>query len=82
MNGIIALAGDVPPDVISSRVTLPPVLIGRGESDEWYGAEKLEADLRFLRGATRVTTSLFQGGHEWTDPFRIAAGDFLNEIGG
>ena len=31
--GVIILGGDVPPDVDGP---LPPVLIGRGEDDEWY----------------------------------------------
>src|SRR5687768_8889487 len=29
-NGLIALAGDVPPDVMAAEVKLPPVLVGRG----------------------------------------------------
>ncbi|HSP17852.1 MAG TPA: phospholipase [Thermoanaerobaculia bacterium] len=76
-HGLIALGGDVPPDVAQEGVHLPPVLLARGKEDDWYTAEKLEKDLRFLRGATDLTTCLFEGGHEWSDEFRAAAGRFL-----
>ena len=36
-DALIALAGDVPPDVAAStRVPLPPILIGRGTRDDMY----------------------------------------------
>ena len=79
-HGLIILGGDVPPDVVAQeRVQLlPPVLVGRGATDEWFTGEKLDKDLRFLRAAAeRVETCLFDGGHEWTDEFRGAAGLFL-----
>lgn len=81
-HGLIILGGDVPPDVVAQeRVQpLPPVLVGRGSSDEWFTSEKLDKDLSFLRGAAeRVETSLFDGGHEWTDEFRTAASFILSE---
>ena len=81
-NGLIALAGDIPPDVTSSKASLPPALLGRGDADDWYSEEKMETDLRFLRTATEITTSRFKGGHEWTDAFRSDAGDFLRKVGG
>lgn len=70
--GLILLGGDIPPDV--RDLPLPPLLLARGERDEWYSAEKFKEDLRFV---TPVRTLLFDGGHEWTDEFRIAAGEFL-----
>jgi predicted esterase len=76
-SGLIALGGDVPPDVVESRPTLPPVLIGRGIREEWYTDEKLRKDLSFLREVTTVSTSIYDGGHEWTAEFREAAGEFL-----
>jgi predicted esterase len=77
-DGLIVHGGDVPPDVSAqANVHLPPVLLGRGSDDAWFTAEKLEKDLSFLKRVTRVTTSLFDGGHEWTDAFREAAGTFL-----
>lgn len=76
-SGVIALGGDVPPDVAGH---LPPVLIGHGKSDPWYTAEKLEKDLRFLEGRTEVHVCEFEGVHEWTDEFRAAAGEFLRSL--
>ena len=75
--GVIVLAADVPPDV-ASPCKLPTVLIGRGTMDSWYSDEKMTADLERLRNvAARVETCVFTGGHEWTDAFAAAAGEFL-----
>lgn len=81
-HGLIILGGDCPPDVAAQEsVQLPPVLLGRGERDDWYTAEKLEQDLRFLRRASKdVRTLVFDGGHEWSDAFREAAGEFLKRF--
>ena len=78
-RGVIVLAGDVPPELQTDiGPAWPPVLIGRGRRDEWYTQEKLDADLRFLEGAgVPATPFVFDGGHEWTDRFRAAAGRFL-----
>src|SRR5918996_1171762 len=46
-HGVIALGGDVPPDVIEGEAHLPPVVLGRGMTDEWYSEEKLKKDLRY-----------------------------------
>lgn len=74
--GVIALAGDVPPEVDPSR--LPPVLIGRGRGDDWYDPEKLRADLgRLDAGGASAQVAEFDGGHEWTPEFHRAAGRFL-----
>ncbi|HYU25063.1 MAG TPA: phospholipase [Thermoanaerobaculia bacterium] len=75
--GAIILGGDVPPDVDGP---LPPILIGRGEDDEWYTDEKFKKDLSSLAGRARVETAVFQGRHEWTDAFRSAAGEFLSSV--
>src|SRR4029453_13558368 len=76
--GIIALAGDVPPDVTQP---LPDVLIGRGTADSWYNDEKVAADVARLQGLARtVETCVFEGGHEWTDAFAAAASAFLQRI--
>lgn len=73
-NGVIALAGEVTPDIAGP---LPPVLIGRGTREEWYTGEKLKKDLSILATITTVETCIFDGGHEWTEEFRVAAGRFL-----
>jgi predicted esterase len=81
-DGVIALGGDLPPDVVAQEpVQLPKrVLVGRGERDEWFTAEKLEKDLRFLRTVADVTVCVHVGGHEWTDEFREAVGKFLRVL--
>ena len=80
--GVIALGGDVPPDVGDDpTAALPPVLIGRGRGDEWYTEEKLATDLERLRARrTEVEVVRFDGGHEWTDAFRDAAAAFLDRV--
>lgn len=79
--GLILLGGDIPPEIKTDEsVELPPVLLGRGSRDEWYTDEKFKDDLRFLEPRTRVTRCVFAGGHEWTDAFREAAGEFLGQF--
>lgn len=78
--GVIALAGDVPPEV--APATLPPVLIGRGRDDAWYDQEKLQADLDRLQAVgTPADACVFDGGHEWTPAFYQAAARFLTSLG-
>jgi predicted esterase len=80
-HGLILLGGDIPPDVKDDpAVKLPPVLLSRGVRDDWYTEEKFKKDLSFLEGRTRVTPLVFDGGHEWTDAFRDAAGEFLRSV--
>jgi predicted esterase len=51
------------------------VLIGRGIRDEWYTEAKELADVTALKMAgASVESCVFDGGHEWTDEFRAAAG--------
>jgi predicted esterase len=77
-GGVIALAGDVPPDVGERAAGLPPVLIGRGLEDAWYTAAMQQADTTRLRGAgVDVTVCEFAGGHAWGDAFVDAAARWL-----
>ena len=79
--GIVALAGDVPPDVRASAATLPRVLLGRGLSEEWYTAERMASDVAWLRGiGADLTVCEFDGGHEWTSEFRDATAAFLRRL--
>ncbi len=81
-QGVIVLGGDVPPELESQDLSgFPPVLLGRGTSEEWYDAAKMEHDVELLRrkGAD-VRPCVFEGGHEWTNEFRAAAGQFLEEV--
>jgi predicted esterase len=76
--GLILLGGDLPPEVKTDDARFPPVLLARGTRDDWYTGEKLDADVAFLEPRTSLTLCLFDGGHEWSDPFRAAAGEFLS----
>jgi predicted esterase len=81
-DGLIVLAGDVPPDVAASKPeSFPPVLVGRGTGDEWYTEEKMGQDLAALAelGAD-VTACVFDGGHDWTPEFYAAAGELLTRV--
>lgn len=75
--GLILLGGDVPPEVKTDGAPMPPVLLARGTRDDWYTVEKFDADVAFLAPRTEVMQCVFEGGHEWTDAFRAAAGEFL-----
>ena len=78
-RGVIALGGDIPPEVRASDVGLPPVLLARGKDDGWYTRGGQEADLQWLRvNGVDMTTCAFDGGHVWTDAFRAEAGRFLD----
>ncbi len=80
--GIIALAGDIPPEIKDDpSAAWPRVLIGVGDREEWYAGAKLEADLEFLkaRGVDHEVVR-FAGGHEWTDEFRTAVGEWLRRV--
>jgi predicted esterase len=77
-DGLMILGGDVPPEVKAGEGTLPRVLMARGTRDDWYTQEKFDADLAFLSPRTQVTQCVFDGGHEWSDAFRTAAGEFLS----
>lgn len=80
--GLIALAGDVPPDVAARPgLSLPPVLVGRGSEDAWYDQAKMDADLAVLAGlGVEVTTCVFPEGHVWGADFLVAAGAFLERV--
>jgi predicted esterase len=77
--GVIALAGDVPADVLATGMQgFPKLLIGTGEKDPWYTPERLAEDQAKLgRVSVKAATLVFAGAHEWTDSFRQAAGDLL-----
>jgi len=81
-SGVLILAADVPPDVLAaSRIDMPPILIGRGTRDDWYTEAKEAADRAALsRIGAHVDVCVFDGAHEWTDPFREAASRFLQRL--
>jgi predicted esterase len=81
-DGVIALGGDVPPELKGeTQRAFPLTLLGRGARDSWYTEEKLDADLKFLHSVkAAVHPFVFDGGHEWTEAFREAAGEFLRSL--
>ena len=82
-DGIIALAGDLPPDVAPLAATLPRTLIGRGASDTWYTAEMAAKDRETLSAAgVNTVDHLFDGGHAWEPSIIERAGQFIDELMG
>ena len=80
-DGLIILAGDLPPDVQPHASSLPPALLGRGTEEAWYTGEVAAADLAHLHAAgVRTVEHVFQGGHVRHPSFTQRAGAFLEEI--
>ena len=79
---MIVLGGDVPPELAARELHgVPPVLLGRGAREQWYDEAKRAHDVDILRSkGVDVRPMVYPGGHEWTDEFRAAAGEFLTEI--
>ena len=82
--GVVALAGDIPPEVKDAarrRQPCPPVLIGAGVREQWYTPDKVSADAAFLVSqGVKPEVCRFDGGHEWTDEFRSAVGRWLGTL--
>jgi dienelactone hydrolase len=81
-DALLVHGGDLPEDVIAQQdVHLPLTLVARGKADDWFTAEKLERDVAVLqRVAKELKTLEFDGGHEWSDAFRQAAGQVLRGL--
>jgi predicted esterase len=80
-DGVIALAGDVPPDVAPMAASLPPVLIGRGTNDQWFDDEKAGKDRALLQQAgVKLTEHVCEGGHVWAPDFIEKAAAFVDEL--
>lgn len=81
-SGIVAIGGDVPPELVADEtLDFPAVLLGGGERDEWYTAAKLEADVAALRARGRdPQTYIHPAGHEWTSEVSRAVSDFIQAL--
>ena len=78
--GVIAIGGDVPPELLADPVLkFPPVFLARGSADDWYTAAKFEADSRALqtRGVD-LHPFAYEAPHDWTPAASAAAGEWLN----
>ena len=82
LDGIVAVGGDVPPELLSDGgERFPPTLLMRGERDDWYTAQKFEADLTALR--TRNVAAMafvYPAAHEWTPDVSAAVSTFVQTI--
>lgn len=81
-HGLIALGGDLPPDVPKApALVLPPMLLGRGLEDMVYPEAQFASDLATLEGLGFHPEAVrFPGGHAWGPGFLEAAGRFLEGI--
>jgi len=81
-QGLIALGGDLPADVLETGLNgITELLIGTGSEDPWYTPARLAEDQAKIESlGLKPTTLVFEGGHEWTDAFRISAGAFLADV--
>lgn len=78
-QGLVVLAGDVPPDVAAADLsTFPRTLVARGDADLGYSAQQMEKDLATLAAkGVAAEPVVFQGGHEFKPELRLRVGEFL-----
>ena len=82
--GLVALGGDLPPELVALPAVTPfpaRVLLAAGEWDEWYTADKLAADQAALAGrGIAAERFVYPGGHEWNGAARARIGTFLADL--
>jgi predicted esterase len=80
--GVIAVGGDVPPELSSQALShVSAAIVARGSSDNLYTKEQFAHDAQRLRDASVIVRSIeFPAGHEWSGEITAAAADFLREI--
>jgi len=83
-EGVIALGGDIPPELAQdSSIVWPRVVLARGDSDTFYTLDTFMQDASLLERAGALAAQIaYEGGHEWREPFRRAAGEFLKGLTG
>jgi len=81
IDGVIAVGGDVPPELDAAALAhVPAALVCRGARDEFYAPATFDNDVRRLREAgTDVRPVSFEGAHEWSKDVAGAASVFLHE---
>ncbi len=82
--GVIALGGDVPPELDRTALKrIPSALVGRGASDHLYSAAQWDTDrARLVEAGVETEVFTFDAGHEWNDLFGQRAGGFLTRLRG
>jgi predicted esterase len=80
--GIVAVGGDVPPELLADEsAAFPAALLVRGEKDAWYTPVKHDADVAALRARGVSVESVVHGdGHEWTADVSAAAAGWLERL--
>lgn len=79
VEGVIAIGGDIPPDVKNVPAeNWPRVLIAVGAKEQWYTPDKVAADEAFLK-SHGVAYEIFRhdDGHEITAAVRESASRFI-----
>ena len=78
---VLALGGDVPPELLDDPAArFPRTLLARGARDQFFGAAGHDRDtVRLRERGALVEQLVFEGGHEWTDEFRLTAARLLTE---
>ena len=79
---IVAVGGDVPPELVEDpSLRFPAVLFARGSRDEWLTEPRFEKDVAALRSrAAGVEPLVYDGAHEWNLVVSDAIGAFLFRI--
>ena len=81
-SGVIAVGGDVPPELLADRsARFPRVLLARGAKDGWYTQAKHETDVATLRArGVEVEPLIYAGPHEWTTEVSDGASRWLDRL--
>jgi predicted esterase len=84
--GVIAIGGDLPPDLTTFDAAAwrnLHVLVGRGADDDWFTQEKMDADVEWLTPrVASVQAVVVDAGHAWTSAFDPAVGRLLAQVTG
>jgi predicted esterase len=80
--GVIAVGGDVPPELEPVDLQrIPAALIVRGKDDHLYTAEQFTKDAERLRqSCLKVSTFESSSGHEWSGGITAAVSGFLTSV--
>jgi predicted esterase len=78
---IVAVGGDVPPELLNAEVQFPAILFTRGVHDEWLTQERFDRDVAALASrAVALTTKIYDGAHEWNADVSSGIGEFLTGL--
>jgi predicted esterase len=77
--GVIAIGGDVPPELLADpAAAFPRILLARAARDEWFTEAKFDADVAALTArGVELRPLVYEGSHEWNEAVSSAAGEFL-----